>query len=97
VQHLTHTVLVAALTALLMPWQHASAAGAIHHHYKLVDLGTFGGPQSYLIYTGILQNGADVNNSGLFTGFADTATPDPFPAYAASVACLLSAILAPEF
>jgi probable HAF family extracellular repeat protein len=45
-----------------------------HHHYRLVDVGTFGGPNSsYLIPApkGI------VNNSGVAVGGADTSTPDP--------------------
>ena len=45
-----------------------------HHHYKLVDLAPFGGPNSsYLIPSpkGI------VNNSGVTVGGADTSTPDP--------------------
>ena len=43
-----------------------------HHHYKLVDLRTFGGPQSYV-------NGAQVlNDRGTVAGWADTSTPDPY-------------------
>jgi len=43
--------------------------------YKLVDLGTFGGPASYF------PNGFDgiLNNQGTAVGWADTPTPDPFP------------------
>jgi probable HAF family extracellular repeat protein len=49
------------------------AAAQEHHHYKLIDLGTFGGPSSYV------SNGLDgiVNNSGTAVGVADTPTPDP--------------------
>ena len=52
-----------------------------HHHYKLIDMGTFGGPQSYLDR----DNGFEISgssplltNGGAVTGFADTNTPDPF-------------------
>ena len=52
-----------------------------HHHYKLIDLGTFGGPQSYLDP----DNGLEIGNSsplltksGTVTGFADTSMPDLF-------------------
>src|SRR5260370_826209 len=48
-----------------------------HHHYKLVDLGTFGGPSTYLPDPG---NGGfkALNNRGMITGWADTPIPDPF-------------------
>ena len=42
--------------------------------YKLIDLGTFGGPASYF------PNGFDgiLNNHGAAVGWANTSTPDPF-------------------
>jgi probable HAF family extracellular repeat protein len=53
-----------------------------HLHYRLVDIGTFGGPASDL------NTGNDggfsvniVNNQGALAGWADTATPDPYPSY----------------
>jgi probable HAF family extracellular repeat protein len=49
-----------------------------HHHYKLIDLGTFGGPQSYINgfeYHGGVQT---LNNAGTLTGWADTSMVDPF-------------------
>jgi probable HAF family extracellular repeat protein len=43
-----------------------------HHKYNLVDIGTFGGPGSHI-------NGPQfINNRGMFAGYADTSTPDPF-------------------
>ena len=45
-----------------------------HHHYKLIDLGTLGGPQSF----GDAGHGAgNINNPGTAVGVADTTTPDP--------------------
>jgi hypothetical protein len=44
-----------------------------HHTYKLVDLGTFGGPNS-------LVNGPTVpilSNNGTYAGEAETSIPDP--------------------
>jgi probable HAF family extracellular repeat protein len=49
-----------------------------HTRYKLIDLGTFGGPRSYVIVNNV-QIGAALNNRGIVAGWADTSTPDPFP------------------
>jgi probable HAF family extracellular repeat protein len=51
-----------------------------HHHYKLVDLGTLGGPQSYLVPgSGQDFSGSSVlNGAGTVVGFADTSASDPF-------------------
>jgi probable HAF family extracellular repeat protein len=43
-----------------------------HHRYRLVDVATFGGPDSYFIF------GVGVNGRGQATGAAATPTPDPF-------------------
>lgn len=51
---------------------------AKHHHYKLIDLGTFGGPQSYINgfeYGGPLHN---LSNAGTLAGWADTSALDPY-------------------
>jgi probable HAF family extracellular repeat protein len=53
---------------------HAVAAKK-HHHYKLIVLGTLGGPQSY---GDPGHNAANINNQGIALGVADTAAPDPF-------------------
>ena len=44
----------------------------MHCHYKLIDLGTFGGPQSRADYQVAL------NNHGTVAGSADTPNPNPF-------------------
>jgi probable HAF family extracellular repeat protein len=49
-----------------------------HHHYKLLDLGTFGGPQSFVNFPKVGYTPV-LNNSGTVAGWADTAVPDPHP------------------
>src|SRR6185503_4180327 len=44
-----------------------------HPRYKLIDLGTFGGPSS--TFNGLSKT---LNNHGTAIGAADTAIPDPF-------------------
>jgi probable HAF family extracellular repeat protein len=53
-----------------------------HHHYQLIDLGTFGGPESYLAGSNSVTAPGAVNqvlnNQGTVVGWADTSTLDPF-------------------
>ena len=65
-------IAVSGLLTIPMPsWaQHRPAR---HHHYKIVDLGTFGGPSSYLN-----SGGRDLNNAGTVPASGETSTPDPF-------------------
>src|SRR5260370_22325657 len=44
-----------------------------HHHYVVVDAGTFGGPGS-IVYEAATRS---LNNQGTFTGAADTPNLDP--------------------
>jgi probable HAF family extracellular repeat protein len=46
-----------------------------HHHYKLVDIGTLGGPTSFLSGPSLQT----VNNRGAFAAIANTSTPNPNP------------------
>jgi len=46
-----------------------------HHHYQLIDLGTFGGPNTNFFTLG--QAAQILNNRGIATGAADTSMPDP--------------------
>jgi probable HAF family extracellular repeat protein len=68
--HLNHVTLALIVGSLALP---LIAQAGQHPRYKLIDLGTFGGPSS------ILQNLQEiVNNRGTVIGVADTAVPDPF-------------------
>lgn len=60
---------------------------AKHHTYKVIDLGTFGGPNSYLA-----GGPPFLNNQGTVVGEADTNLPDPFPPF-----CIQNCLLDPAF
>jgi probable HAF family extracellular repeat protein len=60
-----------------------------HLHYRVIDLGTFGGPQSYLnipdnSYARVL------NRRGSVVGWADTSIPDPYPDFCFDQDCLIA-------
>jgi len=60
-----------------------------HPRYKLVDLGTLGGPISYGSANG--DGGRLLNNAGVVSSYADTTEPDPFtPDFCFDVDCLLA-------
>jgi probable HAF family extracellular repeat protein len=64
-----------------------------HHHYKLIDMGTLGGPQSYVNAGSGNEFGnfaSIVNNRGTMTGSADTSTQDPFPGFCFNDDCFVS-------
>jgi probable HAF family extracellular repeat protein len=66
-------IVVTTLFALAIPV--SGTAAPKHHRYKLIDIGTFGGPASML--PALAQV---VNNRGILVGQADTSTVDPnFP------------------
>src|SRR5579872_7059203 len=80
-------VLLAILgTTLQLPAQEHD--GKKHHHYKLIDMGTFGGPQSYVFVP--LSFASILNNNGTLAGFADTSTPDPFANFCFVPDCFVS-------
>jgi len=63
--------------ALAIPVQLAAQQ---HRHYKLIDVGTFGGPVGYLpndFSGGGLGIPALINNRGMMVGAVDTSAPDP--------------------
>jgi probable HAF family extracellular repeat protein len=48
-----------------------------YHHYQISDVGTFGGPQSWLFTTSPARIGL-LNNQGTLAGSADTLAVDPY-------------------
>ncbi|MGO9084010.1 MAG: hypothetical protein ACLQBK_02195 [Candidatus Sulfotelmatobacter sp.] len=76
---------------LVAPAQLAAQDAAVgkqeHHHYKPIDVGTFGGPSSYFSdfldgVAGAFFGSANVmNKTGTFAGWADTPAQDLFPAF----------------
>ncbi len=52
---------------------YAQQTPTTHHHYVVVDVGTFGGPGS-IVYEAATRS---LNNQGTFTGAADTPNLDP--------------------
>jgi uncharacterized membrane protein len=73
---------IALLTLLVLPLQMAAQDKAKqhqphqYHHYQLVDVGTFGGPQSFQFLGGLGAPGV-LSNQGKFAGWADTSVIDP--------------------
>src|SRR5215470_6170580 len=60
--------------ALIIAFMLSVPVAAQQARYRLIDLGTFGGPASYF------SNGFDgiLNNHGAAAGWANTSTPDSF-------------------
>jgi probable HAF family extracellular repeat protein len=54
-----------------------------HHHYKLIDVGTLGGPNSSVGFAGFVAN--TLNHRGTVIGNADTSIPD-----SSCLGCLLT-------
>jgi probable HAF family extracellular repeat protein len=63
---------------------------AQHTHYKLIDLGTFGGPASYLTDPGNGRSILVLNDQGMVAGRASTSTPDPNAPNCLDVDCYLA-------
>ena len=76
--------LTLALTAVV-PLQLA----AQHTRYRLIDLGTLGGPQSYVNIPPV-SYAKVLNNNGTVVGWADTSSPDPFPDFCFDEDCFLA-------
>jgi probable HAF family extracellular repeat protein len=81
-----YTITIAAATGATAAAKEVSAprqvSAASHHHYKIVDMGTFGGPSSNLaLSNGVTSPGAVnqvLNNRGTIVGWGDTSTLDPY-------------------
>jgi probable HAF family extracellular repeat protein len=57
-----------------------------HHQYKLIDVGTFGGPSSFVES----PFSADINSRGTAIVFADTSLPDPYSPNCFQPDCLVN-------
>jgi probable HAF family extracellular repeat protein len=62
--------------AAAQPRPDGQARNGAHHHYQMIDLGTFGGPTSSV--TGEPTQKV-INNAGVIVGGSDTALPTPEP------------------
>jgi probable HAF family extracellular repeat protein len=86
---------MSAIIACALPMRfHGQEKNLGHHHYKLIDLGTFGGPLNYINgndllvpYMGPAQN---VNDAGTLIGWADTSTSDPYSPFCFNGDCYVS-------
>jgi len=78
---LTSSIVVVLLAALALPARLAAQERtneehrAQHRRYKLVDIGTLGGPVSYFSASGL--GAAILNNRGTVAGYGDTSALDP--------------------
>ena len=62
-----------------------------HKKYRLVDMGTFGGPASELTTNNGVGVGAKVlNDRGTLTGSADTPVPDPYSPNCFAASCFVT-------
>ena len=71
--------------------QETQEGDAQHHHYKLIDLGTFGGPASYISNDPSGDGAASgiLSPRGNVVGEADTSVPDPHPAFCSNPDCFV--------
>jgi probable HAF family extracellular repeat protein len=91
-------VITATLFALAIPTQLAAQSNPDHkhwhHHYKLINIGTFGGPQNYIngddLLVPYIGSSQDINNAGAVIGWADTSTLDPNPNFCFNADCYTS-------
>src|SRR5947207_3111634 len=82
--HLLKPALVIASMALPLLSQAQQPSAKPHPRYKLIDLGTFGGPSSTVEF--LIKS---VNNRGMVVGASDTAIPDPFAPNCFSPSCFI--------
>jgi probable HAF family extracellular repeat protein len=66
------------------PAAHKDQRRPKHHHYKLIDVGTFGGPGS-----GIFESQHLFTRNGTLVGWADTTTADPYSPNCFNSDCLV--------
>src|SRR5215469_9685187 len=93
---LTCITTVTLFAALAIPLSLAAANEGDHHkhhHYQLIDLGTFGGPSSWLATTNEVTAPGGINqvlnNRGTVAGWGDTSALDPFAPNCFNFDCFL--------
>ena len=87
----TRTTILAIVVAVLAvpPSLNAGQHSQQHPRYKIVDLGTLGGPFSYGSANG--DGGRLLNDEGVVSSYADTQDPDPFaPDFCFDADCLVA-------
>src|SRR6516225_4874459 len=67
------SILVTTLLALAIPVP--GTAAEKHHHYKLFDMGTFGGPESWIVAPEMIGSPNQMNQRGVTVGAAGTPIP----------------------
>ncbi len=97
---LTLVVSVALATLARLPAEAQLQPQAKHHHYMLIDVGTFGGPSSYFnnlnltdrfgFGTAFYGFAQVLNKQGTLAGFAETSTPDPYPDFCYTPDCFVA-------
>ena len=70
----TTTAMMAAAITLLVILMPVPLIAQVQPHYKLIDMGTLGGPNSSVDFAGFPLNA--LSGQGMLTGCADTLTPD---------------------
>ena len=87
-KNMTAAIVVGILVTLTIPAPSAAQDNQDRHHkhyrYKLIELGTLGGPASFTCsscFNGQFFASGIVNERGTTVGWADTSTADPFPAF----------------
>jgi uncharacterized membrane protein len=87
--HVYLTFLTLTMIALAPASLGAEAAAHKHPRYRLVDLGTFGGPISY--GSADETGGRILNDAGVVSSYADTTEPDPYaPDFCSNPDCLVA-------
>jgi len=88
-RNLAVAILVSALFAVVTTSTLLFAQARKHPRYKVVDLGTLGGPISYGSVNG--DGGRLLNDAGVVSSFADTSAPDPnAPDFCFDADCLVA-------
>src|SRR5664279_195178 len=79
------TLLLVGMAGHLPTAAQAQNATNTHHRYQLIDIGTFGGPNSGLNGPSTI----DISNRGIYIGSAETNTPEPYAPNCQNSECLV--------